>query len=79
MVVEDSWNTITPPSNPHSGNPGTVIFDGKIYFIGANVINDYTDPGYMECYDPKTDTWITLTPMPTPRAGVSLVEYQNQI
>ena len=79
VVVEDSWSTITPPSNYPSGRPGTVIFDGKIYFIGANVINDYTDPGYVECYDPKTDTWITLTPMPTPRAGVSLVEYQNKI
>jgi hypothetical protein len=79
-LVENSWNTKTPMTKQAWARPGVVVFDGKIYVIGANVFyGDPFDPGYMECYDPKTDTWITLTPMPTPRCVGSVVVYQDQI
>ncbi|MDR2720187.1 MAG: hypothetical protein LBC03_05250, partial [Nitrososphaerota archaeon] len=79
-LVEDSWNIKTPMSNYPWGKPsGVVVFDSKVYVIGGGDLHgDTTNPGYVECYDPKTDTWTALTPMPTPRDGVSIVVYQNK-
>jgi len=50
-----------------------VTMDGKIYAIGgsltvgiANSTNNYVDTN--ECHDSKSNTWPTLTSMPTPQS-----------
>ncbi|MCL2641924.1 MAG: hypothetical protein FWD52_00175 [Candidatus Bathyarchaeota archaeon] len=79
-LAEDSWNTKTPMSNYPWGNPEIVVLDGKIYTIGGGDLQgNTTNSGYVECYEPKIDTWTTLTSMPTPRADVSIVVYQGKI
>jgi len=35
--------------------------------------------GVNECYDPVSDTWITLSPIPTPKAGFAIATYQSLI
>ena len=51
---------------------GIAAANGKIYAGGGSVTDDCSTPvGILEAYDPATDTWTTLPPMPTPRLHVS--------
>jgi len=82
-LVEDSWNTKTS-MNQARYDLGVVAVDGKIYAIGgyAPVLYDgYTNfgVGTNECYDPVTDTWVTLEPMLAPRASFAIAAYQGKI
>jgi hypothetical protein len=55
----DSW--VVKKSMPISTTAsvsGAAVIDGKIYAMG---------PGINLEYNPITDTWMTKTPMPTPR------------
>ena len=59
----------------------TTTYNGKIYLIGgdswetgsATVYND------IQVYDPKTNTWTSKTPMPTPYSGLSAIAYNGKI
>jgi N-acetylneuraminic acid mutarotase len=68
--LQIQWNTKTPRPNENLRDPSSVVLDDKIYVIGGDSIINY---------DPKTDTWITLTPIPTPRGKHSVAVYQNKI
>lgn len=66
--VTDTWTLMTPMPTPRSlgGSPAAAVIDGKLYVaggIGAN--SSILDT--LEVYDPQTDTWTTLAPMPTAR------------
>jgi len=87
-LVEDSWNTMAPMNHARA-HLGVVAVDSKIYAIGGSlavvpILNDGTLNAsiYMatnECYDPKTNTWITLTSMPTPRYDFAIAAYEGKI
>jgi N-acetylneuraminic acid mutarotase len=81
-LVEDSWNTKTAMKYPRAGL-GVVAVDGKIYAIGGYTSNDVRRnsgvTGVNECYDPVSDTWVTLAPMPTPRSGFAIAAYEGKI
>ncbi|MDR2707371.1 MAG: hypothetical protein LBB87_01295 [Nitrososphaerota archaeon] len=89
-LLEDTWNTKTPMKYPRSGL-GVVAVDGKIYAMGGidgivTNANDYFYSNIMdsvvaavECYDPASDSWVTLEPMPTPRVGFAIAAYQGKI
>jgi N-acetylneuraminic acid mutarotase len=86
-LVENSWSTRTPMTQPRTS--GTVALNGKIYAIGGStpeatipVLNSiYLRPivGTNECYDPKTDKWTTLKPMPTPRENFAMTTCEGKI
>jgi len=75
-LVEDSWAKKAPMSQARSGL-GVVAVDGKIYAIGGSTEND--NVGTNERYDPKTDTWVVLKSMPTPRADFGIAAYRDKI
>ena len=90
-LIEDSWNIKTPMNQTRYGFSVTVV-DGQIYAIGGsystsgnislgeNPSAQYArDLGTNERYDPKTDTWTTLSPMPTPRAYCAVAAFQGKI
>jgi N-acetylneuraminic acid mutarotase len=84
-LVENSWNAKTPMTQARVGL-GVVAVDGKIYAIGGSTVDIYTgDPslggfvGTNERYDPKTDSWVTLASMPTPRVSFAIAAYQGKI
>jgi N-acetylneuraminic acid mutarotase len=90
-LVEDSWNTKTPMNHTRYGFSATVV-DGQIYAIGGlyytfgnSSIGENPSVQYArfldtnERYDPKTDTWTTLAPMPTPRGFCAVAAYQGKI
>lgn len=62
------WLSKTPMPTPRGAHAAAVI-DGKIHLVGGarrklfNLVN--TDAH--EAYDPATDSWETLPPLPTPR------------
>ncbi len=86
-LIEDSWATKAPLPHARAGL-GVVAVDGKIYAIGGSTsnnvdvtVNDGVDlyVDYNECYDPVSDTWVTLTSMPAPRAGFAIAAYEGKI
>jgi len=82
-LVEDSWNTKTPMSQARY-DLGVIAFGDKIYAIGGYAPVKYDGlsnvvVGINECYDTKTDTWVTLEPMITPRASFAIAAYNGKI
>ncbi|MDD3394218.1 MAG: kelch repeat-containing protein [Anaerotignum sp.] len=47
----------------------TEVVDGKIYVFGVIPDETETRKSITEVYNPSTNTWTILTPMPTPRDG----------
>ena len=72
--VTDTWTTKTSMPTARRRTSAGVI-DGKLYVVGGvgktEVGENQVDLGTLEVYDPITDTWATLAPMPTPRVTAS--------
>lgn len=68
----ESWSTGTPMPTPRSGH-NAIVANGCLHVLGGeghgpgNVNGLYPQH---EVYDPTTDTWTSLAPMPTPVHGV---------
>ncbi|MDR2707814.1 MAG: hypothetical protein LBB87_03595 [Nitrososphaerota archaeon] len=82
-LVEDSWTVKTPMSQARAGL-GVIAVEGKIYAIGGyTVFNTAFDGrgfvGTNECYDPVSDTWVTLKSMPTARSNFAIATYKGKI
>ena len=76
-LVENTCNTKTS-MNQARGGLGVVAVNGKVYAIGG-IADGHVLVGTNEQYDPVSDTWVTLEPMPTPRAYFAIAVYQSNI
>ncbi len=61
-----AWEPRAPmPAGTERGGGATVVLDGRIHVVGGlharRAVTDHA------AYDPSTDTWTVLAPMPTPR------------
>lgn len=71
--INDKWTTKAPMPTARSGF-AIAVYQNKIYCIGgtvgdsSNIVSGFT--GANEVYNPATNTWQTLSPMPTPRADL---------
>ncbi len=76
--VTISWSTRTPMPGPRGGVAG-VVANGCLFVIGGE--GNYADPRGLsdqnEAYNPRTDTWISLPPMPTPTHGLVGAAFVN--
>src|SRR3990172_5799841 len=88
-VAENSWVPKAPMHEARSGI-GAAVVNGKIYAIGGSTANGewrilgLREPsggvvGTNEEYDPTKDSWMTKSPMPTPRIGFTIAGCQNKI
>lgn len=69
----DSWVTKAPMPTPRSYF-GIAVWANKIYIIGGEYYpggSYFKETNRNEVYDPSTDRWTVLTPMPTNRSGLS--------
>ena len=73
----DTWNRGRASPTPRGGNAAGVIGD-KLYVVGGCIGFPPTGPdcrigttNLLEVYDPDSDTWTTLPPMPTARGFVT--------
>lgn len=72
----NSWQ-VAPPLTYVRDNPGSAVLDGKIYVFGGRnrQANGTTIQGAMvtvEMFNPATNTWTEMTPMPTGRRAMSV-------
>jgi N-acetylneuraminic acid mutarotase len=68
----DAWATLTPPPHIHD-RPAAVVLNGKFYLAGGFEIDGATNgvSATLDMYDPASDSWTTLSPMPTARVGAA--------
>lgn len=71
----DSWESLAPMPTARSGHAAAAI-DGRLVVIGGEV-DDRNPPNRVfdevELYEPETDRWVSLPPMPVPRHGMGAV------
>jgi N-acetylneuraminic acid mutarotase len=67
----NAWSARTPMLAPRGG-VASVVANGCLFLIGGE--GNYADPRGLsvenEAYDPRTDSWVSLPPMPTPTHGL---------
>jgi N-acetylneuraminic acid mutarotase len=69
----DSWTAIAPLPTGRSGIGAAVFEDTRIVVFGGEVGGAAGRTfGEAEAYDPATNTWEALAPMPTPRHGLGV-------
>jgi len=71
----DQWTSLAPKPTPVSGAP-SVVYNGEIYIFGGGFTwedaeGEYHDINYevVEAYNPGTDSWRTVTNMPSQLFG----------
>ncbi len=64
-TVKDKWYVRRDTPYSHS-NHAAVTIDGKIYTVGGN-----SNSEKLEGYDPDSDTWVLLAPIPSPRQHIN--------
>jgi hypothetical protein len=79
-VATDRWATIAPLPRPR-GAAGAVAVDGRIHLVGgaADPANERASIGWHECYEPQSDRWQTLKPLPGARDHVGIVAFEGAI
>jgi N-acetylneuraminic acid mutarotase len=78
---EHFWQTVTQMQTPRFFCSATEV-DGKIYVIGGSQSSSviaFSSVGTNEMYDPATNSWTTLAPMPTPRSDHAACCYDGKI
>jgi N-acetylneuraminic acid mutarotase len=68
----DAWSEAAPAPTARSSATGAVI-DGQLYVAGGRRREGrgITNLGALERYDPETDAWTTLAPLPQPSGGLA--------
>jgi N-acetylneuraminic acid mutarotase len=71
-IQNDSWKAIASLLQPLH-HAAASSFNGKIYVIGGYTNNNWLPSAKLFIYDPKKDTWIEGSPMPTARGALTAV------
>jgi N-acetylneuraminic acid mutarotase len=69
----DVWETLPPLPTPRGGVAGIWVAE-RFVTVGGETIFSILDPlthPDVEAYEPATDTWLALPPLPTPRHGLA--------
>jgi N-acetylneuraminic acid mutarotase len=76
----DTWETLAPMPTERSGL-GAAVLNGRLVVMGGEANQDHPDLVYpqVEAYDPATNRWTSLDPMPVPRHGIWIVTAGNRI
>jgi N-acetylneuraminic acid mutarotase len=79
-VATDRWARIAPLPRPR-GAGAAVALNGRIHLIGgaSDPKLERASVGWHEAYDPVSDTWSTLKPLPGARDHVGSVVHGNRI
>ncbi len=74
-VAKDTWASVLGMPTPRSG-VGVAVLNGRMHVLGGEAyLNDLVGTYKThEAYDPKTNAWERLPPMPTPRHGLAVGE-----
>ncbi len=50
-----------------------------IYAIGGRIDTPAHNTSYVDVYDPKSDNWTSAAPLPAPRSGMAVADYEGGI
>ena len=76
-VGPGTWTTKAPMPEGVRGEVAAVVFENKLYAIGGNVASNAVPRN--EVYDPATDRWRSLAPMPVARDHLGLALVNGKI
>lgn len=68
-VPTGTWSTVAPVPGTAVENPAVVAVNGKLYVLGGSTAPFSGAVGQAAVYDPSSDAWSSLPPLPTPRGG----------
>ena len=79
-AVSRAWSSRAPMPTGRSGH-GAAVVRGCLYVFGGEGNPARSDGVFPqnEVYDPRTNTWEALAPMPTPRHGIGAVAIGDRI
>jgi N-acetylneuraminic acid mutarotase len=79
-VARDTWSSVLGVPTARSG-VGVAVLNGRMHVLGGEAyLNDLVGTYRThEAYDPKTNSWERLPPMPTPRHGLAVAEIDGKI
>ncbi|MFC1529303.1 Kelch repeat-containing protein, partial [Gemmatimonadota bacterium] len=66
ISVNETWDRSHTLGITPVGNASVTELDGKLYIVGGKYETTYHNR--LEVFDPVTDTWTALAPLPSPRA-----------
>jgi N-acetylneuraminic acid mutarotase len=74
-IAKNTWAAVLGMPTPRSGI-GTAVLNGRMHVLGGEAyLNDLVGTYRThEAFDPKTNAWQRLPPMPTPRHGLAVAE-----
>jgi N-acetylneuraminic acid mutarotase len=76
----DTWTSKKdmPTARHHAAS---AMVDGKIYVLGGRTVVDsnLANLNNNEMYNPKTDQWVSLQPMPSKRSGIAATTYNSTL
>jgi N-acetylneuraminic acid mutarotase len=77
----DSWGALKSRMPTARSGGGYATYNGKIYTAGGEVFTPEMAGAFraVEVYDPATDSWSKLPPMPMPRHGVAMAILNNRL
>jgi N-acetylneuraminic acid mutarotase len=58
---------------------GLVAIAGRLYAVGGRFNTFEYNTNLLDVYDPATDSWTSLKPMPTARSGMAVAMMDNKI
>ena len=79
-VAKDTWASVLGVPTARSGI-GVAVLNGRMHVLGGEAyLNDLVGTFRThEAYDPKTNSWDRLPPMPSPRHGLAVAEIGGRI
>jgi N-acetylneuraminic acid mutarotase len=79
-IAADRWTPIAPLPRPR-GAAAAVVLGGKIYLIGGATepTRERASIGWNEVYDPQSDSWTQLKPLPGARDHAGCVAHEGRI
>jgi N-acetylneuraminic acid mutarotase len=79
-VANNTWSSVLGVPTARSGI-GVAVLNGRMHVLGGEAyLNDLVGTYRThEAYDPKTNSWQRLPPMPSPRHGLAVAEIGGKI
>jgi hypothetical protein len=76
VVADDRWHAIRPLQRGSQGAISVAAFEGGIHAVGGRGVRSID---WHDTYDPQSDTWTSLAPIPGPRDHAAAVAIAGMI
>ncbi len=77
----NTWSLVThlPNGYPAVSNPSVAVYDDELYVLGGSTSPLSGAVTNAAKFNPRTSSWINLSPLPAPRAGASAQVIQGRL